>query len=52
MSAHSNHPEDRNAAFTGLIVGAVLLAVMVFGIVRMTNSIYSSHETPAAQAAK
>ncbi len=52
MSASTHHPEDRRAAFTGLIVGAVALLILVFAIVKLTNAKYASHEKPAAEAAK
>lgn len=52
MSSATHHPEDRNAAFTGLIVGVVALFVLCFGIVKMTNAKFASHEKPAAEAAK
>jgi len=44
-------PGDKSAGFAGLILGAIVLFVMVFGIVRMTNAKYAGHgETPAAGA--
>ncbi len=52
MSASTHHPEDRKAAYSGLIVGAVALAILLFGIVRLTNAKFGAHEPPAAQAAK
>ena len=52
MSSTTHHPEDRGAAFTGLIVGAVALAIIIFGIVKLTNAKYASHEKPAAEASK
>lgn len=47
----THHPEDRKAAFTGLIVGAIALAVLVVGIVKVTNGKYA-HEKPGAEATK
>ena len=45
-------PGDKSAAFTGLILGAITIFVIVFAIVRMTNAKYAGHgeggETPAA----
>lgn len=41
---------DKSAGFTGLILGAIALFVMVFAIVRMTNSYYdgkAGHEGAA-----
>lgn len=49
-SAH--HPEDRRAAFTGLIIGAVALVIIVVAIVQATNASFASHEKPAAEASK
>ena len=37
---------DIKAAFFGLILGAIVLFGIVYGIVRMTNAKYA-HETPA-----
>ena len=51
MSA-THHPEDRKAAFTGLIVGVIALLVIVVVIVKMTNSKFASHEKPVAEAAR
>jgi hypothetical protein len=54
MSGHTNHPGDKSAAFTGLILGAIALFVVLFSIVRMTNSHYNTEkaegEHPAAEA--
>ncbi|MHB0962133.1 MAG: hypothetical protein ACYC5V_02865 [Gemmatimonadaceae bacterium] len=52
MSATAHHPEDRKAAFTGLIVGAVALVVICFTIVQLTNRKFAGHEKPVAEAAK
>jgi hypothetical protein len=45
-------PGDKSAAFTGLILGAIAIFVIVFAIVRLTNAKYAGHEggeaTPAA----
>ena len=49
MSNTQPHPGDMRAAFTGLIAGAVVLFVLLFGIVKMTNAKYAKHgEAPAA----
>jgi hypothetical protein len=45
------HGSDRNAAFLGLIIGAIVLFAIVRTIVAMTNAKYS-HERPAAEATK
>ena len=44
-------PGDKSAGFTGLILGAITIFVIVFAIVRMTNAKYAhaeGGETPAA----
>ena len=45
-------PGDKSAAFTGLILGAITIFVIVFAIVRMTNAKYAGQaeggEAPAA----
>jgi hypothetical protein len=48
------HPGDKAAGFSGLILGAIVLFVVLFGIVRMTNAKYSGEhaEKPAAEATK
>jgi hypothetical protein len=48
-------PGDKSAAFSGLILGSIALFVLIFGIVRLTNSLYSGEhaESPAgAEATK
>jgi hypothetical protein len=47
----THHPEDRRAAYTGLIIGAVALLVIVTTIVHFTNQKYAG-EKPAAEATK
>jgi hypothetical protein len=47
----THHPEDRGAAVTGLIVGAIALLVICTVIVKMTNAKYAG-EKPAAEASK
>ncbi|HEY4306269.1 MAG TPA: hypothetical protein VGM82_17480 [Gemmatimonadaceae bacterium] len=53
--AHDTHDHtygsDAKAAFTGLIVGAIVLFAIVRTIVYMTNAKYA-HERPAAEATK
>ena len=44
------HTSDRKAAFTGLIVGAISLFVIVFVIVKLTNAKYARHEGAKATA--
>ena len=43
---------DRRAAFTGLLVGVVVLAVILFTIVQLTNAGHAKDagEKPAASA--
>ncbi len=43
---------DKRAAFTGLIVTAVLLFLMSFTIVQLTNHKYASAEGTAAESSK
>jgi hypothetical protein len=51
MSTTAHRSSDLGAALTGLIVGAVALFIIVFTIVKLTNSSYAGeHETPAAAA--
>ena len=56
MSSHPHHDvsHDKGAAFTGLILGLVLLGGLMFGMVKWTNGRYAGHEggeKPAAEAA-
>jgi cell division protein FtsN len=44
MSSH--HESDRAAAYRGLILGAIAIAVLVVSIVKLTNAKYAS-EAPA-----
>jgi hypothetical protein len=39
---------DKSAGFTGLILGAIAIFVLMFGIVRITNSHYSSEKAEGA----
>ena len=39
----SLHPGDKKAAFIGMIVTTVLLFVMAFAIVKMTNAKFAGH---------
>jgi hypothetical protein len=47
-------PGDKSAGFSGLILGAIALFVLLFGIVRMTNASYASEhaEKGAAESTK
>ena len=44
-------PGDKSAGFTGLILGAIAIFVLVFAIVRMTNAKYAGHGEGAEPAA-
>lgn len=44
------HPGDKSAAFTGLILGAIAIFVIMFGIVRWTNARYAGHSAAPAAA--
>lgn len=43
-------PGDKSAGFTGLILGAIAIFIVLFAIVRMTNAKYAGEhaETPPA----
>ena len=50
--SHSNEQHnDKSAAFTGLLVTALTLAAIVFGIVTWTNARYAG-EKPGGNAAE
>ena len=42
MSDHQTHGSDRTAAYRGLILGAIVLAVLLLTIVRLTNAHYGA----------
>ena len=52
---HHDHKADARAAFSGLIVGALLLLAIVFTIVKLTNAKFDREHggahAPAAPAA-
>ena len=48
---HHEHGSDMKAAFTGLIVGALALVLILGGIVYLTAQRYA-HEHPAAESSK
>ena len=51
MSATEN--TDKSAGFTGLILGAIVIFVLLFSIVRLTNAHYAGEEgKPGAEATK
>jgi hypothetical protein len=41
---------DKSAGFTGLILGAIAIFVLMFGIVRLTNSHYNNLEKTEGHA--
>lgn len=41
-------PGDKSAAFSGLILGAIALFVLIFGIVRLTNAKYAGEHAEKA----
>ena len=41
MSQHEAHQSDRAAAYRGLILGAIVLAIILYSIVRMTSARYA-----------
>ena len=45
-------PGDKKAAFTGLVVTAVLLFILAFSIVKFTNRLYAGGEGAHAEATK
>ena len=51
MSNTQPHPGDMRAAFIGLIAGAVVLFVLMFGIVKWTNSKFEGRQHGATPAA-
>jgi hypothetical protein len=49
--AHHDHKGDAKAAFTGLIGGAIVLLVIMYGIVLLTNKKFEGHSAAAPAAA-
>ena len=43
---------DRSAGFTGLILGAIAIFVLMFAIVRLTNAHYEGEKAEAGSAAE
>ncbi len=39
--SHQPHESDRAAAYRGLILGAIVLAILIVSIVKMTNAKYA-----------
>ena len=50
MSNTQPHPGDMRAAFTGLVLGAVAIAAILYAVVRWTDARFEGHEAPAAGA--
>ena len=46
------HGSDKSAAFRGLVVTAILLFLMSFTIVKLTNQKYAGHEGGEAAQSK
>jgi hypothetical protein len=44
-------PEDKRAAFMGLVIGAITLLVILSTMVFLTNRKYASEQPAAAQSA-
>ena len=49
---NASHSGDKSAGFTGLILGAIALFVILFSIVRLTNAHYNNEKAEAAPAAQ
>ena len=47
----SLYPQDKPAAFMGLVGGVVFITAVVFGLVQWTNARFASHHAEAAPAA-
>jgi hypothetical protein len=39
---------DTKAAYTGLVIGFIAVAIVVVSIIYLTNRSFAGHETPAA----
>ncbi|MCC7054674.1 MAG: hypothetical protein IT355_15490 [Gemmatimonadaceae bacterium] len=51
-SSHSAGESDRSAAFTGLGLGAILVAAILFAVVKVTNNSAAHAEGGAKEAAE
>jgi hypothetical protein len=49
--SHGHHESDRAAAYRGLILGAIIVAIVVVSIVKMTNAKYAGEKTGSANRA-
>jgi hypothetical protein len=52
MSQHQSHESDRTAAYRGLILGVIVLGILLFTIVRLTNAHYSGAEGAKAASSR
>jgi hypothetical protein len=43
MSGHEQHGSDKGAAFTGLIVGALAIGAILYGVTMWTNAQFAKH---------
>ena len=48
---HAPHGTDMRAAFTGLIVGGLLVGAILFSVVKATNAKYAGEKPHAAEQA-
>jgi ABC-type cobalt transport system substrate-binding protein len=44
MSQHQSHESDRGAAYRGLILGAIVIAILIVSIVKLTKAHYAGAE--------
>ena len=51
-SSHSAGDHDRSAAFMGLGIGAVVVFVILFAVVKVTNNSFAHEEGGAKEAAE
>jgi hypothetical protein len=42
MSHDQSHESDRSAAFRGLVLGVIVLGIILYTIVRLTNARYAA----------
>ena len=54
MATHHDRPHarDKAPAFIGLVAGGVVIFLILFGVVKWTNTKFEGHGTPAAEAAR
>ena len=50
MSQHQTHESDRSAAYRGLILGAIVLGILIFSVVRLTHAHYAGSDAGKAAA--